>query len=182
MKTLTKLANGRNILLLLALFLVLNIVIIPAVYPTFQTLDTLTSYTPEKAYQLISSYGAPGRQSYATIELTLDLIYPLISALLFSLVILYTLRHAFPTHPWTHKLARLPFVVMLADYLENGCVLLMLFSYPRPLPLIASLSNIFTVTKFILSPFELIFVVALVAWLIQAVRHRLLQPASHRPL
>lgn len=172
MNTLTRWATGRNIVILLLLFLLMNLVIIPAFYPRFQTLDTLTSYTPRQAYQLISSYGDQGRQAYLTAELTLDLVYPLILALLFSLAALYTFQRAFPEHAWTHRLALLPFLVMLADYLENLCVVIMLASFPSALPFVATLSNVFTVAKFVLTPLELLFVIGLIAWLIHYLRHR----------
>jgi hypothetical protein len=92
----TRLAKGRVILLLLFLFLLANLVIIPAVYPKFQTLDTLSSYTPGKAYELMTSYGEQGRRYYLTMEATLDTLYPFLTALMFSLMILYTFRRAFP--------------------------------------------------------------------------------------
>ena len=166
------LSNGRNIVFLLILFLLSNFVVIPAIYPKFQTLDTLTTYTPEKAYNLITSYGDQGRHYYALIELTLDLVYPFISALLFSLSILYTFQHGFPSFAWTNRLALIPFGVMLADYLENGCIVIMLLSYPQDLPIVAGLSNIFTITKQALTPFELLFLAGLVGWLVRWIRSR----------
>ena len=172
MNTFTGWAAGRNILILLLLFLLMNLVVIPAFYPRFQTLDTLASYTPQQAYQLISSYGDRGRESYLIAELTLDLVYPLILALLFSFAALYTFQRAFPKHPWTHNLALLPFLVMLADYLENLCVVIMLASFPSALPFVATLSNVFTVAKFVLTPLELLFVVGLIAWFIHYLRRR----------
>ena len=102
------LANGCNISILLLLFLLANLVVIPAFYPKFQTLHTLTTYTPEQVYNLITSYGDQGRQSYIMIELTLDLVYPFISALLFSLCILFTLRQGLPSFAWTDQLALIP--------------------------------------------------------------------------
>ena len=167
-----KLADGRIILILLFLFLLINIVVVPWIYPTFQTLDTLSSYTPQKAYELMSSYGATGRQSYAIIEVTLDLAYPLITALLFSLIILYTFKRAFPGRDWVRYFSLAPFAVMLADYLENVCVVTMLLSYPRELDGVAQVSNVFTVAKFTLAPLQLLFVIGLIGWLIQAIRSR----------
>ena len=172
MNVLVNLSNGKNILILLMLFLLVNLVAVPVLYPKFQTLDTLTNYTPEKAYNLISSYGNQGRQYYAIIELTLDLIYPLISALLFSLAILYTFRQGFPSFAWTNQLALIPFGVMLADYIENVCVVSMLLSYPRRIPVVAEISNIFTVTKLALTPLELLFLAGLAGWLIRRIRTR----------
>ncbi len=152
--------------------MIATLAVIPALYPKFQTLDTLTSYTPEKAYEHISSYGYQGRQYYATIELTLDLVYPLILALLFGLAALYTFQRAFRDHIWTYKLALIPFIGMIADYLENACVVIMLLSYPRILPIVARISNVFTIAKWALTPFELLFVVGLIGWLVQVIRRR----------
>ncbi len=172
MQTLSRLAKGSNIVALLLLFFFANLVLIPAVYPTFQTLDLLPSYSPVEAYRLIDSYGAQGRQQYAIIELTLDLAYPFLLGLLFSLLALFAFERAFPAPSWTHKLALLPFLVMLADYLENACVTILLIAFPRELPTLAALSNIFTVTKQVLTPLELVFIIGLIAWLIQSRRQR----------
>ena len=168
----SKLANGKVILLLLFLFLLANFVVIQAIYPKFQTLDTLSSYTPDKAFQLISSYGEQGRQYYAMIEVTLDLIYPLITALLFSLIIFYTFKRAFPGHNWTLYLSLAPYAVLLADYLENICIVSMLLMYPRESSLLAQMSNFFTIAKFYLAPLQLLFIVGLIGWLFQAIRLR----------
>ena len=172
MDTHLKLANGKVILLLLVLFLLANLVLIPAVYPKFQTLDTLYSYTPAKAHELISSYGGQGRQSYALTEVTLDLAYPFLSALMFCLLTLYTFKRAFPNIGWILNLSLLPYLVMLADYLENACVVTMLLGYPREFNAIAQMSNFFTVTKFALSPLQLLFIIGLIGWLIRAIRIR----------
>jgi hypothetical protein len=155
---LTQLATGKNIIILLVLFLLFNFLIIPAVYPQFQTLDMLFSYTPEKAYELISSYGEQGRQYYAVIELTLDLIY--------------TFQRALPNHRELLNLSYIPFAVMLADYLENVGIVISLLAYPQKLPLIVCLANFFTISKYILTPFELLVAVGLIGWLIRVIRSR----------
>ncbi len=167
-----KLANGKIIIPLLFLFLLANLVVIPAIYPKFQTLDTLSSYTPKKAYELLSSYGQQGRQHYAIIEGTLDLVYPFITALLFSLIILYTFKRAFPGNDRALFLSLGPYAVLLADYLENTAVVSMLLSYPRQIPLVAKISNVLTITKFALTPLQLLFIVGLIGWLFQAIRSR----------
>ena len=168
----SKLAKGKVILFLLFLFLLANFVVIQLIYPKFQTLDTLSSYTPDEAFRLISSYGEQGRQYYAVIEATLDLVYPLVTALLFSLIIFYTFKRAFPNHSWALYFSLAPYTVLLADYLENTCVVFMLLTYPRESALAARLSNFFTVAKFSLAPLQLIFVVGLIGWLFQAIRSR----------
>ncbi len=173
MNTLSRWATGRNIVILLVIFLFINLVLVPAVYPKFQTLDTSSGYTVTEAYRYLSSYGADGRQLYLVIELTLDLVYPFTTALLFSLLTLATFRRAFPTLAWTHKLALTPFAVMLADYLENASIVTMLVSYPRQLPAVAAAANIFTISKFDLAPFQLLFLVGLAVWGLRALGGRL---------
>ena len=168
----SKLANGKVIIILLVLFLLANFVVIQAIYPKFQTLDTLSSYTPDKAFQLISSYGEQGRQYYAMIEVTLDLVYPLVTALMFSLIIFYTFKRAFPSHSWTLYLSLAPYFALLADYLENACIVSMLLIYPREPVLLAQISNFLTIAKFSLAPLQLLFVVGLIGWLVQTIRSK----------
>ena len=170
MDTHSKLANGKVIIILLVLFLLANFVVIQAIYPKFQTLDTLSSYTPDKAFQLISSYGEQGRQYYAVIEVTLDLVYPLVTALMFSLIVFYTFKRAFPSHSWTLYLSLAPYIALVADYLENVCIVSMLLMYPRESALLAQISNFFTIVKFSFAPLQLLFVVGLIGWLIQTIR------------
>jgi hypothetical protein len=170
MKLLAKLANLWVILILAALFLLINIVIVPAVYPKFQTLDSLFWYSPAQAYQLIDSYGVQGRHAYAVIEWTLDLVYPFISALMFSLLIFVGFKKGYPNHPSWQKLALIPFAVMAADYLENISVAIMLLAYPARFLWLAFLSSIFSAAKIIFTPLELIFVVGFGGWFDRSVR------------
>jgi hypothetical protein len=163
-KTLGRLATGKNILILLALFLLANLVVVPLVYPRFQTLDMLNGYTPAQANQLIASYGQQGRQSYAIVEATLDLAYPFVSGMLFSLLTLYSFQRGFPNQKWAQMLALLPLAVMLADYLENVCVLVLLLGYPHELAAVARVANFFTTAKMVLSPFEILFVLGFIGW------------------
>ncbi len=163
---LTKLATSKLILLFLFLVIAVNAFVLPLIYPRFETLDLQSSYSPEKAYQLIASYGEEGRGYYALIELTLDLMYPLLSALFFSSLTIYLLRRVFPPDSLWQKLPLLGLLVMSVDYLENTGIVVMLLSYPRRLDLVAQAANMFTIVKFGLSQLELIVIVlCLAGWL-----------------
>ena len=172
MNMLSKWATGRSVLLLLAVFLLFNLVLIPAWYPKFQTLDTLATYTPEQAYSQIASYGEQGRQQYLVTELTLDALYPLSTALFFGLLTIYSFRRGFPQHPWTRWLAVIPLAELAVDYLENASVVAMLLRYPAEVPVVAAAANVFTMAKFALTLPELVFVIGLVAWLFRSLRQR----------
>jgi hypothetical protein len=162
---LTKLATGKLIIVCLLLVIAVNAFLVPAVYPSFETLDMRSSYTPQEAYQLIRSYGEEGRHYYALIEVTLDLVYPILWALLFSLLTIYLFRRAFPPNSFWQNLPLLGPIVMLVDYLENASIITMLLSYPRRLEFLAQVANIFTGTKSVLSWLQLILIViGLLGW------------------
>ncbi len=171
LELLTKLATWWLVLIFILLVYIVNAYVLKAIYPSyiypnFETLDMQPSYSPERAYQLIDSYGAEGRQYYARIELTLDLIYPILNALMFSTLIIFLFRRVFPMESFWQKLPLLGPIVMIVDFLENASIVTMLLSYPRRLDFVARAANLFTVTKFDLSYFEaLLILVGLLGWL-----------------
>ena len=175
-------ASGRNVLVLLLLFFAFNMAVIPPVIANFGAMsngvgivDLLYSYTPEELYSHIASFDVQGRQLYMLHELTLDILYPMISALLFSLAIAYLLKRTLPaTHPM-QCLALVPLAAMLVDYLENICIVLTLASYPERLSSLAQIANVFTVSKWALAYAELLLIVgSLIGFLFQKVRKTVL--------
>ncbi len=163
---LTKLATGWWVIVFILLVYIVNAFVLKAIYPKFETLDIQPSYSSEKAYQFIDSYGEEGRHYYALIELTLDLVYPILLALMFSTFTIYFFRRVFPLDSFWQKIPLLGPIVMGVDYLENSSIVTMLLNYPRRLDLLARAANIFTVTKFALSYIELILMaIGLLGWL-----------------
>jgi hypothetical protein len=65
-----------------------------------------------------------------------------------------------------------PYSALLADYLENACIVSMLLIYPREPVLLAQISNFLTIAKFSLAPLQLLFVVGLIGWLVQTIRSK----------
>lgn len=169
---LTRLSTGALIVTLLVLIIGINRFVLPAIYPP-DTLDVQFSYSPERAYQLIDSYGKEGRQYYVLIELTLDAVYPLILALFFSSLTIYTFRRTFPLNSFWQKLPLLGPLTMVVDYLENTSIVAMLLNYPQRLDVLAQAANLFTIAKFVLSGFELVLMlIGLVGWLGKAIYGR----------
>ncbi len=163
---LTKLSTGWWVIVFLLLVIAVNAFVVPAIYPGFETLDMQSSYSPERAYQLIGSYGEAGRHYYILIELTLDLIYPLLAALMFSSFTIYFFRRIFPLDTFWQKLPLLGPIVMIVDYMENASIVTMLLSYPRRLDFVARAANVFTVTKsFLTWPELVLMLIGLLGWL-----------------
>lgn len=175
-----RLATGRTILILLGLFIFFNAVIMPMVGAKIQEysggvgpFDLQFSYTPEQALTMLKAYGEQGRPLYALVDLTLDVVYPLVTFLLFGALLTFLLRRGFPNNATMQKLALLPLGTLLMDYLENVCVVTMLMTFPNTSTLVAQLSSLFTTTKWIFV--GLTFVVTLigaVAWLARKIQSK----------
>ena len=82
-----------TLLLLAVLAALIYFVFFPALLanpPTLHqsgALDAHLSYTPQQAYQALEAYGPSGRTQYSRAILLLDIVFPVIYALLLSLLI-----------------------------------------------------------------------------------------------
>lgn len=149
-------ANGKGILSVVLLYLLFAAGILPRVEKSMKAgsggtgpIDLRFSYTPDEAYRMIESYGEQGRRSYALVEVTLDVLYPMTYATLFGLLLTFAYRHAVrPDHP-LQQARLLPFGVMLVDYCENAGVVTMLLRYPRRYRALAWLTCGFTIAKWL---------------------------------
>jgi hypothetical protein len=168
-------AAGRNILILLGLFLLFTLVIFPALTARLTSLsngvsliDSEFSYTPEKAYQMISAYTPEGRQLYMVSTLTADLVYPLVYALFLSLAMIYFYRKTISQDSPLQGAFYIPFAAMLADYLENVCLVILLSLFPQWVEGLAQAANIFTGLKWgLLLASILLVLIGLGAWLMR---------------
>ena len=124
----TKYAQWRNVLILLGLVIAINILLGLSLSgnPNLKPLDLQFSYSPEIAYALISAYNEQERGLYILIELTLDIVYPIIYSLClsFALFLLYN----------NMRLAKLPLFLILLELFENAGIVILLANYPHQHP------------------------------------------------
>lgn len=156
LERLEPLATRRNVLLLLAVFIVLNAGILPATAARIEgysggvgPLDLLAAYTPAAAYTALAAYGSAGREFYLLVELTIDLLYALVYGLFFALAIVYCLREVLPVEHVLRRAALLPLVGMLADIVENAGIAWLLLNYPKRLDSLAAFTGTVTAVKWI---------------------------------
>ncbi len=93
-------------------------------------LDLLFFYTPAEAFAMLDKYGAAGRALYLKIELTVDLLYPIIYTLFFGLLISWLFQRAFPADSKMQKWNVVPVGAWFFDLLENVGIVTMLAMYP----------------------------------------------------
>ena len=59
-------------------------------------LDLYFSYSPDQAYEYLSGLGAKGRSAYARMELTTDLLFPVVYSLALTVALVMAARRVLP--------------------------------------------------------------------------------------
>jgi len=182
---LSRWATRRTVLILLALELLFNIAVLPVAEARIKAgsggvgpLDLRPGYSAAQAYSAITAYNEDGRAFYLLIELTVDLVYPVVYSLFFSLTILYFLKRTAAERPGLARLALLPFGGLLCDWAENAGIVTMLLTYPAQQPVVGRLTGLLTSLKWIFAALSLLAVIFALG---SAVLARLRQPPPVAP-
>lgn len=144
----TTFSTLRNLLILLVCFVVLYSILkfygIPQlkIYSQgFGLIDSKPFYSPERAYEMVASYGDKGRKFYIYLE-----IFDYMFAVLYSLFFTISLVYMFPSY----KIMLFPLLIIFFEYIENTCILWMLLRFPEKMTGVAHVSNISTIFKSLL--------------------------------
>jgi hypothetical protein len=155
---LIRVANGRSLLVLFVLFILTTSVIFPLMSSLIESsteelesIDTQFYYTPAEFYEIIEPYGDQGRRVYALSHLTADVLFPLVYAFFFGLLIAFIFQRAFPRDSWVQRLNLTPFALLIFDLIENLGVVILLLGYPTLMVGLARFTGIITSVKWILA-------------------------------
>ncbi|MFN0175856.1 MAG: hypothetical protein ACKVU0_14480 [Saprospiraceae bacterium] len=142
---LRKIATGRNVLLLFALFIAFTGFIMPSLEADIKALsggvgviDLEFFYAPGKAQSMLSAYGSEGIHLYLIAQWTVDLVFPVIAGLFFATCLLWV-----GAKRWWW----LGLMITLVDLIENVFITILLVQYPDFSPPIALISCVFTSLK-----------------------------------
>ena len=179
-KLLDRLANWRVLSLLLAVYGLFAGYLLPQAEQRINALtgkalgpiDLTAGFNPERTLRMVADYGPAGRSYYATIETTLDVLYPLVYALLFAVMLTMLYRRA-PVQV-LHRIQLLPVAALLLDLLENATIVFLLRTYPDQSQLVATVCEGVKLLKWVVAGL-------LIALVIVGLTRRLLpRPASRR--
>jgi hypothetical protein len=162
MEKIFKYATTGNIVTLFFLVLVVNVIFARSFAhdPDLSPLDLQFYYTADEAYDLLARFDAHDLQKYLLIELTLDMLYPVIYSLLFSFVLYLLYKNA--------KMAILPFVTAVFDVLENIGIVLLIRNLPSRLDFLASVTAVFTFLKWVTFIIVMaLILVGILKWLVR---------------
>jgi hypothetical protein len=184
MKTLSKfldrIANGKLLILLFLIY---------AIFPAYflknaeekinqlagkkiGVIDLTVGFNPQKTLQMVADYGDEAREYYAQTEMTTDVIYPIVYAFLFGVILTLLYRNkVYKPFSWINLL---PFVALIFDYLENICIVSLLQNYPSQSLNAATFCEVFKMLKW------LSFGISVVLILYGLIR--LLLTKTHKPL
>ncbi|MBE0671238.1 MAG: hypothetical protein IH588_11665 [Anaerolineales bacterium] len=95
-----------------------------------QPLDLMIGATPEKIFGMIERYGEYGRPFYRNVELSVDIIYPIVYLFAFGLLISWLFQRGFSPDSKMMKLNVMPLGAWFFDLLENINIVTMLSMYP----------------------------------------------------
>lgn len=96
---------------------------------------------------LFESLGEPGRSFYLSRQIPLDMLYPILFAISYSLLIGYFLKKLNKLEVPFIIICILPLVAGIADYLENTGIIYMLLTYPDFPSNLVSITSIFSIIK-----------------------------------
>ncbi|WP_298353540.1 hypothetical protein [Runella sp.] len=124
---------------------------------TLGPIDLTMGFTPERTLQMVAEYGDEARAYYATVESTIDLVYPITYAFLFGVILTLVYRKKrYKPFPYVNIL---PFVALIFDYLENITIVTMLKSYPDQSIVVASLCEFFKLGKWLTFAITIVLII-----------------------
>jgi len=168
---LDKNASGKNVILLLVVTLAVYGFMLTYTIPNvmrytggLKLLDMQpTGYNIEYVRNLFDTLGEPGREAYLYGQIPIDMVYPSLFAITYSLLLAFLFKRAFKQTGNFGYLIFIPVLGGLFDYLENIGIIIMLLIYPDFSRFMAVTTNIFSVLK---SLFTTIFFILLLTAII----------------
>ena len=173
-------ASGRILIILFVVFILTTSVIFPLVSSLIEdpageleSIDTKLYYSPAEFYEIIEPYGDQGRRVYALSHLTADVLFPLVYAFFFGLLIAYIFPRAFSVDSWVQRLNLAPFLLLIFDLIENISVVILLLVYPTQLQGVARFAGMITSLKWVIAGITVALpVIGAIVWLYNSQRGR----------
>jgi len=156
MKTLSnflnRIANWKSLLLFFGLYMVFAGIVLKNAENKITALagkpvgviDLTFGFNPQKTMMMVAEYGDEARSYYALTEMTTDMLYPVVYAFLFGIILAILYRGS--SRSWV---STLPFVCLLFDYLENITIVILLTTFPQQSLFIATLCELLKLLKWL---------------------------------
>jgi len=122
-------------------------------------------YSLDYARDLLKAIGEEGRHKYLSQQLPIDLIYPGLFAVTYTLMLAWIVSKLSLGSSWLHYALYVPAFAGLFDYIENFGIYLMIVNYPDLNHGVVLFSSIFTISKSVMTiVFYFLLMYVLVLW------------------
>lgn len=121
-------------------------------------LDLMVFATPDKVFGMIEQYGEFGRPFYRNVELTVDIIYPIVYLFFFGLAISWLFQRGVASTSSMRKLNVMPLGAWFFDLLENLNIVTMLSMYPAKPTALAWLLFLLTTVKWLFAGVSILLI------------------------
>jgi hypothetical protein len=119
-------------------------------------IDLTFGFDVQKTLGMVAAYSAEARSFYARTELTTDILYPIVYAFFFGIILTLLFKNkTYAPSPWINIL---PFISLVFDYLENICIVTLLNAYPKQNYTMAVLCELVKLCKWIVFGLILILI------------------------
>jgi hypothetical protein len=159
-------AKGGLVFVLMLLDMFFNVFVMPLISGLMksgtgleQPLDLIFFSAPDKTFAMIKRYGELGRFFYRNVELTVDIIYPIIYTLAFGLLISWLFQRGFKPDSKMQRLNVMPVGMWFFDLLENLGIVTLLSTYPARLTAVAWLTTFVSMIKWIFAGGSMLLIV-----------------------
>lgn len=115
-------------------------------------------YTPERARQLIDSYGEEGRKLVIQFSTIADSAYPFVYTFFFIVTIAWIYKEGNRHGVVYNHLHLFPFVLMAVDFCENFFIVRMIRQYPHIQEQTVLIGSFFTTVKWALVAIQLLMI------------------------
>ena len=123
--------------------------------------DLYFSYSPDQVYRYLDELGAKGRMAYARMELTTDLLFPVVYSLALTVALVIAARSIRLATSWLQLLRFFPMLIVIADWGENLSLARVIHAYPDQPDALVAMASLFTSLKWISLALAVIALVAL---------------------
>jgi hypothetical protein len=114
-----------------------------------QPLDLMMFATPDKLFAMIEKYGEFGRPFYRNVELSVDIIYPIVYLFFFGLAISWFFQRGFSSNSPMRRLNVMPLGAWFFDLLENITIVILISIFPTQPIALGWLLFVFTTVKWL---------------------------------
>jgi hypothetical protein len=132
-----------------------------------------TGYNPEYMNSLMNQLGKEGRDAYLFQQIPADMVYPLLFAISWCLVLAWFLNKLGKLNGSLFYLSLLPVFAGAFDYFENIGMIIILNSYPENGDTLTHITNVFSILKSTLTTVYFIaLIIILLIFLIKKLKNK----------